>query len=120
MPLRRCVGIIAAFALSLTGVAQSAPPQAAHAYTTAHRDELMQQYNEFLSIPNVAADPEGLRRNADFLVEQLRLRGVEAKLLRASELPASVPPVVFGEIRTPGATRTIVFYAHYDGQPVTA
>jgi acetylornithine deacetylase/succinyl-diaminopimelate desuccinylase-like protein len=33
----------------------------------------------------------------------------------------SVPganPVVFGEIRTPGATRTIVFYAHYDGQPL--
>ena len=33
----------------------------------------------------------------------------------------SVPggnPLVFGEIRTPGATRTIVFYAHYDGQPL--
>ena len=28
-------------------------------------------------------------------------------------------PVVFGEIRTPGAKHTIVFYAHYDGQPVT-
>jgi acetylornithine deacetylase/succinyl-diaminopimelate desuccinylase-like protein len=25
---------------------------------------------------------------------------------------------VFGEIRTPGATRTIAFYAHYDGQPL--
>jgi len=31
----------------------------------------------------------------------------------------SVPganPVVYGEIRTPGAKRTIVLYAHYDGQ----
>ena len=27
-------------------------------------------------------------------------------------------PVVFGEIKAPGATRTIVFYAHYDGQPL--
>jgi acetylornithine deacetylase/succinyl-diaminopimelate desuccinylase-like protein len=26
------------------------------------------------------------------------------------------PPLVFGEIHTPGATRTLVFYAHYDGQ----
>ena len=26
--------------------------------------------------------------------------------------------VVFGEIRTPGATRTMGFYAHYDGQPL--
>jgi acetylornithine deacetylase/succinyl-diaminopimelate desuccinylase-like protein len=25
---------------------------------------------------------------------------------------------VFGEIKTPGAMRTIVFYAHYDGQPL--
>jgi acetylornithine deacetylase/succinyl-diaminopimelate desuccinylase-like protein len=25
---------------------------------------------------------------------------------------------VFGELNTPGATRTVVFYAHYDGQPV--
>jgi acetylornithine deacetylase/succinyl-diaminopimelate desuccinylase-like protein len=33
----------------------------------------------------------------------------------------SVPganPVVFGEIKKPGARRTIVFYAHYDGQPL--
>ena len=31
---------------------------------------------------------------------------------------AGANPVVFGEIRTPGATRTIGFYAHYDGQPL--
>src|SRR5207244_4913177 len=40
--------------------------------------------------------------------------GVSAKLV-------SVPggnPVVFGEIRTPGSTRTVTFYAHYDGQPL--
>lgn len=28
-----------------------------------------------------------------------------------------VPPAVFAEYRAPGALRTIVFYAHYDGQP---
>ena len=119
MSRRSCVSMMVAFAFSLSGLAQSGPPEIAHAYTTAHRVELMRQYNEFLSIPNVAADPEGLRRNADFLVEELGRRGVEAKLLRAPDLPAWVPPVVFGEFRTPGATRTIVFYAHYDGQPVT-
>ena len=79
----------------------------------------MQGFSEFLAIPNVAADPEGLRRNAEFLVEQLKFRGADAKLLRAPDLASSVPPVVYGEIRTPGAKRTIVFYAHYDGQPVT-
>ena len=33
------------------------------------------------------------------------------------ETPGS-PPVVVGQIRSPGATRTLVFYAHYDGQQV--
>jgi len=28
-----------------------------------------------------------------------------------------VPPVVYGEYNTPGATKTVIFYAHYDGQP---
>ena len=28
------------------------------------------------------------------------------------------PGVVYGEYMSPGATRTIIFYAHYDGQPV--
>jgi acetylornithine deacetylase/succinyl-diaminopimelate desuccinylase-like protein len=29
------------------------------------------------------------------------------------------PPLVFGYLKSPGARRTVVFYAHYDGQPVT-
>lgn len=111
--------LLIAFVCSLPAVAQQTPPNAAHEYTEAHRAELIRGFEEFLSIPNVAADPTGLQRNADFLVGQLKQRGAEAKLLRAPDLPTSVPPVVFGEIRTPGAQRTIVFYAHYDGQPVT-
>jgi acetylornithine deacetylase/succinyl-diaminopimelate desuccinylase-like protein len=33
-------------------------------------------------------------------------------------LEGAGPPAIFGELKTPGATRTIGFYAHYDGQPV--
>ncbi|MGD0893569.1 MAG: M20/M25/M40 family metallo-hydrolase [Terracidiphilus sp.] len=99
--------------------AQTTPPQAAHSYTAAHQAELTRQFADFLSIPNVAADPASLRKNAEFLLAQLKARGANAQLLTAPGLPASVPPLVWGEFRTPGATRTIVFYAHYDGQPVT-
>src|SRR5207302_5727045 len=28
------------------------------------------------------------------------------------------PPAVYGELPSPGATRTLVLYAHYDGQPL--
>src|SRR5207249_3469159 len=44
----------------------------------------------------------------------LAKRGVASRLV---EVPG-VNPIVFGEMPTPGATRTLVFYAHYDGQPL--
>jgi acetylornithine deacetylase/succinyl-diaminopimelate desuccinylase-like protein len=98
-----------------TAIAAQTPAQAARAYTTAHRTELVQQFGEFLSIPNIAADPAGLKRNADLLIAALQKRGIDARLL---SVPGA-PSVVLGQINTPGAQHTIVFYAHYDGQPVT-
>src|ERR1700719_2949394 len=99
--------------------AQVTPAQAAHSYAATRQTELLQRFEEFLRIPDVAADLAGQRRNADYLVGQLRQRGVEARLLSAPGLPESVPPVVYGEIKTPGAKSTIVFLAHYGGQPGT-
>ena len=54
-----------------------------------------------------------IRRNADLIIAMLKKRGVDAKLVEAPD----VNPVVFGD---PGSGRdpTIVFYAHYDGQPL--
>lgn len=101
--------------LSVALPAQSSPSQAVQQYTAAHRSELLRQFSDFLAIPNVAADPSNLQRNADFLLQALHSRGVDARLLTF----AGAPPVVFGQIMTPGAQHTIVFYAHYDGQPVT-
>jgi len=96
-------------------VAAETPVEAARQYTTAHHEKLTQEFSEFLSIPNVAADPANLRRNADLLIEMLRTRSVESRLL---SIPGA-PPIVYGQITVPGAQHTIVFFAHYDGQPVT-
>jgi len=107
---------LAAFFFSLAAtVAAQTTPQVAREYTAVHRAELVQQFSELLSIPNVAADPANLKRNADLLVAKLRERGIDSRLL---SLPGA-PSVVFGQIDVPGAQHTIVFYAHYDGQPVT-
>jgi acetylornithine deacetylase/succinyl-diaminopimelate desuccinylase-like protein len=91
------------------------PSEAAHQYTAAHRDELIEEYSKLLAIPNVAADPANLQRNADTLVAMLKQRGADARLFSV----AGAPPVVYGEIKTLGAKHTVLFYAHYDGQPVT-
>jgi acetylornithine deacetylase/succinyl-diaminopimelate desuccinylase-like protein len=106
---------ITAALLNLAPALAQTPAQAANQYTTAHRSPLVQSFSSFLSIPNVAADPDGLRRNAGLLIHELQRRNVDARLL---EIP-DAPPVVYGRIDTPGAKHTIVFYAHYDGQPVT-
>ena len=118
MPMNRRPRLLYLSALLLclaTAIGAQMPPQAAHEYTAAHRAELLEQFSEFLSIPNVAVDPANLRRNADLLLAKLRGRGIDSQLL---SLPGA-PSVVFGKIDVPSAQHTIVFYAHYDGQPVT-
>jgi acetylornithine deacetylase/succinyl-diaminopimelate desuccinylase-like protein len=85
-------------------------------HRVAHEQELMAEYREFLAIPNVDADQPNVRRNAEFLRDLMLRRGLAAELLEG-KTPAT-NPAVFAEVRVPGATRTIMFYAHYDGQPV--
>jgi acetylornithine deacetylase/succinyl-diaminopimelate desuccinylase-like protein len=63
----------------------------------------------------VASDSAAIRRNARWIVDAFARRGVALTLL---ESPTGGPPAVVGELRAPGATRTVVLYAHYDGQPV--
>jgi acetylornithine deacetylase/succinyl-diaminopimelate desuccinylase-like protein len=84
------------------------------AYRTANEDRIMRELREFLSIPNVASDTLNIQRNAEHLKEMLEARGVETHLLSIE----GRGPVVFGKLDTLGARRTVIFYAHYDGQPV--
>jgi acetylornithine deacetylase/succinyl-diaminopimelate desuccinylase-like protein len=109
---------------AVAAAAQTSPlpsaPKIAQAYTAPRHDQLTARFEDFLRIPNVAADTAGLHRNAEYLLDQLRAHGIQATLLAAPDLPEAVPPVVYGELKVAGATRTIVFYAHYDGQPVIA
>src|SRR5579872_6837601 len=86
-----------------------------HAWRVAHEGSILREFTTFVSLRNVATDSADIRQNADTLLAMLRRRGVNAQLL---ELPGS-PPVVFGSLDSPGATRTLMLYAHYDGQPVT-
>lgn len=47
----------------------------------------------------------------------MNMRGIKnGQLLHAQT--AGAPPAVYGEVIVPGAKRTLIFYAHYDGQPV--
>jgi acetylornithine deacetylase/succinyl-diaminopimelate desuccinylase-like protein len=83
-------------------------------YRTNNEDRIIRELCDFLAIPNLASDTVNIQKNAAHLVELLEARGIETHLLTIKDRG----PVVFGKLTTPEATRTIMFYAHYDGQPV--
>jgi len=84
-------------------------------YRRAHEHAILKEFMDLLAIPNVASDQENIRRNAAALVAMMQRRKLQPRLLEATD--KSAPPAVYGEWTTPGATRTLIFYAHYDGQP---
>ena len=88
--------------------------EVAHAYREANEPKILRDFARFLTLPNRARDLDDVTRVATYIREQLLEVGVETRLLSLD----GVPPLVYGEVMVPGATRTLGLYAHYDGQPV--
>jgi len=88
---------------------------AARAYRERNEAAIVGEFASLLAIPNLASDTTNIRRNADHLVQMLERRGFRNS--RLLTIP-SAPPAVYGELPAVGATRTLVLYAHYDGQPL--
>ena len=87
---------------------------AINTWRQAHEKEILREFIPLIEIPNRAPDQPNIRRNAELVRRMMNQRGIATRLLELD----GAPPVVFGEIKTPGAKRTLIFYAHYDGQPV--
>ena len=88
--------------------------QAARQWRRQHERAIVDEFVSLLAIPNVSNDRANIQRNAELIAKMMEKRGIASKLV---SLPGA-NPVVFGEIKTSGASRTVVFYAHYDGQPL--
>lgn len=117
MRLRRVgpAAFVAAF-LCVTALHAQEPTELrsqVRAWRTAHEKEIVRELADLVALPNVAANRADIERNADHLIAMLGRRGIKARRLTAGD----APPAVYGELRSPGAARTVVFYAHYDGQP---
>src|SRR5262245_16825055 len=84
-------------------------------YRRGNERKILKEFTTLLAIPNVAADTQNIRRNAALIVEVMQQRGLKPRLLEGAT--PNTPPAVYGEWNTPGAQRTILVYAHYDGQP---
>lgn len=99
----------------ISASSQSPVHRRVHEYRQNHEHQILDEFLKLLALPNVASDQENIRRNSALLVEMMQRRSLSPRLLESKDPQA--PPAVFGEWRVPGATRTIILYAHYDGQP---
>jgi acetylornithine deacetylase/succinyl-diaminopimelate desuccinylase-like protein len=117
-PRRLSVLVVFAAVVSV-GPAQGPPPpadiaRAVREYRVAHEQPIIQELVDLLAIPNIASDEPNIRRNAERLKAMFERRGFRVRFF---EIPKR-GPIVFADLPAAGAARTVVFYAHYDGQPV--
>jgi acetylornithine deacetylase/succinyl-diaminopimelate desuccinylase-like protein len=100
----------------LTPIFLSSQPTADQ-YIQDKKLSILTEYVEFLKLPNTMNDRSMLDQNADLIMDMMNKAGISNVKKLDGETPETIPSV-YGEVITPGATQTILFYAHYDGQPV--
>jgi hypothetical protein len=93
----------------------SALRQTVDSWRRAHERQILDEAFTLFAMPNLASDSAAIRRVAAHLLTAFSARGFTTALL---DSPTGGPPAVYAERLTAGASRTIVLYAHYDGQPV--
>ena len=90
-----------------------AQPPDIERYVREHQPAIVKEFIELLAIPNVRTDVPNIKRNAELLQQMLDRRDMKAEIW---DTPST--PLVYGERLVPGSTRTVLFYIHFDGQPV--
>ena len=82
-----------------------------------NRDRYISELKQYLAIPSISALPAhaaDVKKCADWTADEMRRVGLQN--VRLVETPGN--PIVYGEwLQAPGAP-TILFYGHYDVQPV--
>jgi acetylornithine deacetylase/succinyl-diaminopimelate desuccinylase-like protein len=81
-------------------------------YVDRNRERFLGELFALLRQPSISAQNLGVAECATLLKSQLEAIGIAAQVL-----PTTGHPVVFGEVKSPGARRTILIYGHYDVQP---
>jgi acetylornithine deacetylase/succinyl-diaminopimelate desuccinylase-like protein len=101
-------------ASGLPDAPRSRAASSARTFRASHETAILRELASLLSIPNRATDAPNIEKNAAAVAALYEKRGFSVRLLRVE----GAPPAVFAARDYPGASETVTFYAHYDGQPV--
>jgi len=81
----------------------------------AHMDNLISELQTLIQQPSVSAKNEGIQECAQLVKKILEKAGIKSEILRLKNFA----PIVYGEIKSKkNPNRTLLFYNHYDVQPV--
>jgi acetylornithine deacetylase/succinyl-diaminopimelate desuccinylase-like protein len=86
-------------------------------FINVNRDRYVDELTQYLAIPTISALPQhkdDVRRGAEWTAEEMRRIGLQN--VRLEETPGH--PIVYGEWLGAEGAPTILFYGHYDVQPV--
>ncbi len=85
-------------------------------HVDVHLDELVSDLQTLIRQPSVSAKNEGIEKCATLVQKLLKKSGIKSEILR---LKKGVAPIVFGEVKSKqNPKKTLMFYNHYDVQPV--
>ena len=82
-------------------------------YIDAHREEYVRRLQDLCRQPSIAAQGVGLGETASKVAGMMEEAGIRAQVIPVE----GGAPVVYGEVKGRGP-RTLMFYNHYDVQPV--
>ena len=86
--------------------------QEVFSYVDANRDRVLRELFGLLRQPSISAQNVGVAECAALLAREMEAAGVPTRIM-----PTAGHPVVYGELTSPGAARTVLLYGHYDVQP---
>ena len=86
------------------------------AFVDKHLNTLLKDLQTLIRQPSISAKNEGIEECAILVSKLLKKAGVSSEILRLNKTAA---PLVFGEIKSKSnPSKTLLFYNHYDVQPV--
>jgi len=86
------------------------------AHLAQHRDAHVDQLVEFLRIPSISSVSEhsdDVRRAATFVANELEQLGLQTEIIDRGG-----HPLIYAESEQRSGRKTLLFYGHYDVQPV--
>src|SRR3954471_12016534 len=112
--MRLVTSVLLGLALTMAQAPPDSLQQQVREDVAAHQKAIVDELLELLAIPNVAADKPNIRRNAVHLQRMFARRGFAAEILETAGNPLVYAALDFKK------PATVLYYCHYDGQPVDA